>query len=134
MPALTYNEDDNQELCKGCSLCCEYVNIVIETPKTKEGIDLVVWYLLHSVSVRIDTTGKWTVYMPFKCQALTKDKKCNIYKDRPIICREHSQEDCEKDDDNECDDLVFMNKEEFLKYINSNKKLKTIYNKNSRKK
>jgi len=134
MPAITYNEKDNKKLCAGCSLCCEYVNILIEKPKTKDAIDMMVWYLLHNVSIRVDTTGKWTVYMPFKCQALTKDKTCRIYKERPIICREHSQADCERGDDSDCGDLIFTNKKEFLKYIKSDKKLKAIYTRNSHKK
>ena len=135
MAKITYDPKENKKLCAGCSLCCEYVNILIKKPKTKRQLDLVIWYLLHGVTIRIDEEGDWTAYLSLKCKALNKNKLCNIYFTRPTICREHSQVECDKYD-TECKDLVFTNEKQFLAHINSNKLLKTIYygTKNKQKK
>jgi len=119
--------EKDKRLCEGCSQCCEYVNIVIETPKTKKEIDRIIWYLLHGLSLYIDKDNDWMIYLPIKCLALTKEKLCGIYDTRPIICREYSQLECEKYNI-DSDELMFTNKKEFLEYINSKPKLKKIFN------
>jgi len=126
MAKITYDPQENKELCAGCSLCCEYVNILIKKPGTKKGIDRIIWYLLHGVTIRIDEDGDWTAYLSIKCKALNKQRLCSIYETRPQVCRNHSQEECDRSD-GVCKDLVFEDEKQFMAYINSNKKLKTIY-------
>jgi len=134
MPKKITASEKSKELCADCSLCCEYVNILIKKPKTKEAIDKIVWYLLHGVEIHIDADGDWTVYLPLKCRALTEEKICGIYPTRPNICKQFSQSDCERYNHDSADDIVFANEKEFLAYVNSNLPLKAIYTGNTDKK
>jgi uncharacterized protein len=112
----------NKKLCKGCSACCEYVTVDIAGPKKKEDIDLIRWYLIHGVSVCVEGKGDWMVYIPQKCKALDENGECKIYSKRPAICREYTQEGCDKYDQDESGDITFTDEKTFLSYIKKRKK------------
>ena len=49
------SDEENMNLCSGCSLCCEYVSVELDKPTGKGDYDEVVWLLLHkNVWVYID--------------------------------------------------------------------------------
>jgi hypothetical protein len=51
------NEDKmtESEICCKCTGCCRYVSVDIKKPRSKDAIDLYVWYLLHkNVQIYID--------------------------------------------------------------------------------
>jgi Fe-S-cluster containining protein len=128
MSANKQNKKLKKELCEGCSLCCEYVVIKIETPKYKEDIDEIIWFLLHGIIVFIDYDNSWNVEIGLKCKFLNKNGWCNAYSKRPNICREYSQDECERYKGKKYipPKKIFDSDREFLKYTNKDPQLKKI--------
>ncbi len=122
MSIIEINSDaKNKKLCGSCCACCKYVNVPLETPKTEEDFDHILWYILHeNVTVWIDTTNKWWVEFNTPCNALKKGR-CDRYQRRPLLCREYSQKTCEKNSPSEVAHL-FDTQESLLSYLRKNKK------------
>ena len=43
---------ESAELCKGCTKCCEYIAMELDTPETLKDFENIKWYLLHN-NVRV---------------------------------------------------------------------------------
>ncbi len=84
--------------CDACTaLCCQYITQEIDTPKTKDEFDVLLWQISHrGVHVFKDCNG-WYLLVQAPCTHLLPDNRCGIYDVRPAICREHSTEGCERD-------------------------------------
>jgi uncharacterized protein len=109
--------------CKGCDLCCRYVVIEIDKPKTEEDFDEIVWFLVHkNVRVFIDNDNSWNLQFDSACEKL-KGGKCSIYDKRPSICRKYSTESCEKYGAGKSYKKLWKTSEEFIRWRNKNKKL-----------
>lgn len=100
----------------GCSLCCEYITVIIETPKTEAQKDRIRWYLLHKVFVFVTEEDIWKVHMPVKCSALDNKGRCSKYSTRPNVCWNHSASDCERHGKSNKSVTVFTSVESFDKY------------------
>ncbi|MBN2584703.1 MAG: YkgJ family cysteine cluster protein [Planctomycetes bacterium] len=89
------------DYCRDCDkMCCKYFTVPTGKPEDEHDVDALVWYILHEgVSVFIDGEGDWYVNISSPCRKLGPDGLCTIYKKRPLICREHNDEVCEKNDD-----------------------------------
>ncbi|MCP4334303.1 MAG: YkgJ family cysteine cluster protein [Gammaproteobacteria bacterium] len=84
------------DLCTN-SKCCTYVTQQIDRPRSKYDFEILLWQVSHDgVSVYRDDDG-WFVMFETRCQHLLGDGRCNIYADRPTICRSHSNDYCEYD-------------------------------------
>ncbi len=84
------------DLCTN-STCCTYVTQQIDTPRSKYAFEILLWQVSHEgVGVYKDEDG-WFVMFDAVCAHLNPDGRCNIYQDRPIICRTHDNEFCEYD-------------------------------------
>lgn len=60
--------------------------------------DHLLWQVSHrSVHVFKDADG-WFLRIMSDCEHLQQDGRCGIYEQRPLVCREHSNEFCEKDE------------------------------------
>jgi len=115
------SDKKNKNLCKGCTLCCEYVTIEFDTPETKEDYEEVIWMLMHeNVTVYIDEDG-WNVEFKTPCMALDEKGLCKIYPERPEICKKYSQDDCIKHGDGDFCSYLFKTKEDLLKYLKEKK-------------
>lgn len=105
--------------CSFCtqSICCTYVTHSIDTPRSKEDFDLLLWQVSHDhLKIYKDDEG-WTLLIDGRCQHLQIDGACGIYETRPQICRDHSNDYCEYDAPSEDGfDLYFQNYDELLKY------------------
>jgi Fe-S-cluster containining protein len=117
------NDDKlNKKLCGKCTSCCEYVNIEIATPKTKDDFDEILWYLLHkNVYVWIGKKNKWHVVFLTKCKPLKKGR-CERYQTRPMLCREYCQEKCEKANPTRDEVFAFHTQKELISYLRKKKK------------
>ena len=90
--------------CLKCNaLCCRYVTIPIDKPKTKEDFESIRWYVAHkNVIVYQDHDNDWFVEFITDCEFLEKNK-CSIHPNNPnkkniripVICLEHSNKECE---------------------------------------
>ena len=119
--------EENLNLCKDCSICCQYITVIINPPSTKKELDRIIWYILHESTVFIEEDGTWKVDLNRKCNALNDDGRCTVYEDRPNLCREYLQDDCEKYGG--LDDIIhtFKTKKEFIDYINKTPELKKVF-------
>jgi Fe-S-cluster containining protein len=103
--------------CRG-KTCCTYLTQHIETPRSREDFDLMLWQISHhNVQFFKDEDG-WFLLVNNPCRHLLPDGRCGIYAQRPQICREYSNDDCEFDGPCGKDDyeLFFPDYESLLAY------------------
>lgn len=82
--------------CQGAK-CCQYVTEQLETPRSIADFDHLLWQISHRlVHIYKDCEG-WFLLFLSECQHLLPNGMCGIYEKRPMICREHSNENCEFD-------------------------------------
>ena len=100
--------------CGTCTaLCCSYFALEIDTPDEPEDFENLRWYIIHEdVNIFVDDET-WYLQIFRKCTWLDGNA-CGRYDDRPKICREYSDELCDKDGTES--DLVFRNIEELEAY------------------
>ena len=79
------------------------------------------WMVAHNrVSIgRSSSTGDWSVVFTTECSKLTKEGRCSIYQQRPLICKEYSAETCSKNGEGAIYDLEFDNLEDFDKWLST---------------
>ncbi|MFB3786588.1 MAG: YkgJ family cysteine cluster protein [bacterium] len=86
----------NESLCGRCTgLCCHYITVEIDKPRTQRNHDDIRWYLLHEGITLLISQDRWLVKLPTRCQALSNDFRCGIYETRPETCREYSTDNCD---------------------------------------
>ena len=107
-----------ESLCSKCTgLCCRYVSIPIETPKTRGDFDDVRWYLAHEgFNVFVDE-GDWYVNIAARCKYLTVDNLCGTYETRPRICRGYKDDNCDYHGGDYGYDLYFSSTEDLAEYV-----------------
>ena len=91
---------DIDKKCSKCkkSICCNSINQKIPAPKTKEDFDHLIWQVSHeNISVFKDSDG-WFLYIATRCSHLLDGGVCNIYDNRPWVCREYTNDFCEYDE------------------------------------
>jgi Fe-S-cluster containining protein len=100
------------------SRCCTYITERLDTPRSMQDFDHLLWQLSHrDVQAYKDEYG-WYLLINNPCNHLLPDGRCGIYADRPKICREYTNEFCEFDQDSvEGFDLYFDGYEALLKYV-----------------
>jgi uncharacterized protein len=118
--------EHSKELCAGCTECCTYISTLINPPKNKKDIDRILWFLLHKGTTVYSTQDleEWRLEVITGCTALNTQGECDIYQDRPSVCREHNQDDCERYSPIETYYAqMFHTRQEFLDYVNKTPKL-----------
>jgi len=104
------------DLCTN-SKCCTYVTQQIDTPKSKYDFEILLWQVSHNAVGAYKDSDGWFVMFEARCQHLLTDGRCNIYEDRPTICRSHSNDYCEYDAPAEDGfDLFFPDYDTLLRY------------------
>ena len=99
-PEIEVNQQGDEfskcDLCSN-SKCCTYEKKNIDTPRSKYDFEVLLWQVSHDgVGAYKDDDG-WFVIFEARCQHLLLDGRCNIYEQRPTICRSHSNDYCEYD-------------------------------------
>ena len=83
-------------LCDSCSaLCCRYVALPIDNPKTARDYDYIRWYLVHENIVVFIEKKQWYIGFFTRCKHLQPDNRCGNYLDRPRICRGYNTSNCD---------------------------------------
>jgi len=100
------------------SKCCTYITEELVTPRSMHDFDHLLWQISHrDIQVYKDEDG-WYLLINNSCLHLLHDGRCNIYHDRPKICREYTNDFCEFDQASEEGfDLFFENYPSLLKYV-----------------
>lgn len=103
--------------CQGTT-CCTYLTHHIDTPRSMEDFDLLLWQISHfNTQVYQDEDG-WFLLVNNRCLHLQPDGRCGIYETRPQVCREHSNDGCEFEGPSGAEDftLFFTGYESLLAY------------------
>ena len=114
-PRLT--SQNKCSFCRG-STCCTYFTHEIDAPRSIEDFDLLLWQISHlNTQVYQDADG-WFLLVNTRCMHLQPGGLCGIYENRPQVCRDHSNDDCEFEGPAGADDfkLFFADYDSLLKY------------------
>jgi len=86
--------------CARCkkSICCSSINQKIPAPKSIYDFDHLLWQVSHeNVNIFKDADG-WFLHIHTVCEHLGDHGVCQIYEERPMVCREYDNEYCEFDE------------------------------------
>jgi hypothetical protein len=73
-----------------------------------EDFDLLLWQVSHrETQVYVDEDG-WFLLVNNRCMHLQDGGRCGIYDNRPQVCREHDNDDCEFEGPCTADDFVMF--------------------------
>ncbi len=113
---IKISAEEKCSLCHGAK-CCTYFTQQIDTPRSMDEFDVLLWQLAHrDVQAYKDEDG-WFLLIDNPCTHLLEDGRCGIYDTRPQICRDHSNDYCEYDGPaEEGFDLFFDSYDSLLKY------------------
>lgn len=82
--------------CPGTK-CCNYITQEIDTPRSIDDFDHLLWQLAHeNIQAYKDEDG-WFLVVMTRCTHLLGDGNCGIYETRPQVCRDYSNDYCEFD-------------------------------------
>lgn len=112
-------EITTENKCGFCtnSTCCTYVTQQIDTPRSRNDFDTLLWQLAHKNMQAYKDDGGWFLVVNNACTHLQKDGRCGIYFTRPQVCREHNNDYCEFDEPAEDGfELFFDGYDSLLKY------------------
>jgi len=116
--AASAEEARNWALCSGCTQCCEYISLEIDSPTTLKDVDHIVWYLIHqNVWVWVDDDNKWYVQFNTPCEKLQPDGRCGWYQDRPKICQDYKQSECPRYSPAAAEKFLFKGADDFLDWL-----------------
>jgi len=88
--------DNKCSLCHN-SKCCTYITQQIDTPRSMQDFDHMLWQISHqNIRFYQDEEG-WYLLVETPCMHLLPGGGCGIYAQRPVICRQHSNDYCEYD-------------------------------------
>lgn len=82
--------------CPG-TICCTYVTQSIETPRSRDDFDHLLWQLAHRNMQAYKDEDGWFLLINHPCTHLQDDGRCGIYETRPQLCRDYSNDYCEMD-------------------------------------
>ena len=120
MAKATYQPDCDK--CNG--LCCRHIALELGKPSTKQDFDNIRWYLMHTdIQVGVDHDGDWLLDVPTVCKHLGKDHRCQIYEERPRICKDYPpiEQTCAHESDESSYKVLFSNHLEFEQYLTKKK-------------
>ncbi len=110
------NSDNKCDLCEG-SKCCNYITQEIDTPRSMDEFDTLLWQLAHKNNQAYKDEDGWFLLVYTKCQFLQDDGRCGIYETRPQMCRDYTNDYCEYDAPaEEGFELFFDGYDSLLKY------------------
>ena len=105
--------------CSKCkkSICCVSINQKIKTPKTREDFDHLLWQVSHeNINIFKDADG-WFLHIATRCAHLGEGGVCNIYEQRPWVCRDYDNDFCEFDESiEEASEFFFSTFEQLNEY------------------
>ena len=82
--------------CPGTK-CCNYITQEIDTPRSKDDFDHLLWQMAHENIQSYKDEDGWFLVVVTRCTHLLDDGNCNIYETRPQVCRDYSNDYCEFD-------------------------------------
>ena len=110
-----------KNFCEGCRAdCCRYVTIELGVPRRDKDFEKARWFLLHrDVQIIVEQDGSWWLKLRAVCQKLDENNLCEIYRNRPLPCREFSEKTCPVNDKSNESLIVFDSVKDMDSYIES---------------
>lgn len=105
--------------CSQCpgTKCCTYTTQAIDTPRSMDDFDVLLWQLAHRNMEAYKDEDGWFLLFNTPCRFLQADGACGIYASRPQLCRDYSNDYCEFDSPaEEGFEFYFRNYEELDAY------------------
>jgi Fe-S-cluster containining protein len=96
-----------------------YYSVEIDEPENAKDYDDLLWIIAHRDAEIYVMDDRWYLLVHAPCRFYDPFKGCLIYPKRPRICRKHTWEECEFEDDYDFD-LHFHNYEELERFIRNN--------------
>jgi Fe-S-cluster containining protein len=93
---VTLTPENKCSYCKG-SYCCTYITHQVDTPRTMDDFDTLLWQVSHEHIEAYKDEDGWFLLIPSRCSHLQADGRCGIYEERPQVCRDHTNDNCEFD-------------------------------------
>lgn len=124
------SDEENWNLCSGCTECCEYISLEIDRPTTLKDVDNVIWYLIHkNVWVWVDEGNKWYLQFNTPCEKLDAAGRCGWYAHRPKLCQDYKQSECPRYTSGAAEKFLFKNESEFVNWLaqQRSKKLRSLW-------
>ena len=90
-------EDNPCSRCTG-SWCCTYFTQQIDTPRSREDFDVLLWQVSHEHTEIYKDEDGWYLLIRGRCEHLQAGGACGIYEQRPQVCRDYSNDWCEFDE------------------------------------
>lgn len=120
------NKETDTDQCSKClpAKCCLYYAFELDPPKTRKDYESLLWKIAHGLTSIYIYRKKWHIMIHTRCNFLNKDNKCDIYEQRPYLCREHSTANCEYTDSDYGFSEHFRSYDELLAYIKANTKFR----------
>ena len=112
-------EMTSENKCGYCvgTKCCGYITQSIDTPRTKDDFDYLLWQLAHRDMQAYKDEDGWFLLALNRCGFLGEGGRCQIYETRPQVCRDYENHYCEYDAPaEEGFELFFDSYESLLKY------------------
>lgn len=103
-PVIT--PENKCSFCVG-SKCCSYITQQIDTPRSMEDFDRLLWQISHR-DIQVFKDDGWYLLVNNPCLHLQADGRCGIYHERPQVCRDHTNDYCEYDAPAENDFELFF--------------------------
>lgn len=94
---INITTENKCSFCPGTK-CCTYITQNIETPRSKYDFEHLLWQVSHEGIEIYKDEGDWYLMVSTRCQHLSPSGACNIYENRPQICRDYSNDWCEFDE------------------------------------
>lgn len=112
----TYDANDPNP-CRGCSDCCEYISVALDTPRACRDFDEMFWFLLHQhVWIYIDEPNDWYVQFNTPCAEL-REQRCGFYANRPRICKEYAVDECTTYGEGDPHKHLFTSPDDLFQYL-----------------
>jgi len=116
LETIPTTKNDKCSSCVG-SKCCQYITEPLDTPRSIKDFDTLLWQVSHINTHCFKDSQGWFLLSYGSCEHLSENGQCKIYHQRPFICREHSDNDCEYDQPIEAGaELYFRNYKEIDEY------------------
>ncbi len=115
-------KESTSDQCSRClpAACCMYYAFEIDRPETRKDYESLLWKLAHKLTSIYIYRKKWYLMIHTRCNFLNQQNKCDIYEQRPYLCREHSTANCEFSDSDYGFSEHFRSYDELLVYIRKN--------------
>lgn len=106
--------------CSRCpgTKCCTYMTEALgAAPRSKSDFQHLLWQISHKGVEIYKDEGGWYLMLHGDCEHLHPNGACDIYNERPQICRDYENDWCEMDAPaEEGFELYFRNYRELLGY------------------